>query len=435
MSVSIRRLSRCGEGIILPGMLTPPQTSAVAAFGSELDSGRAAKRSLIVVGLNHALHDGYTDMIYVLLPVWQAEFGLGYIALAVLRSLYVGALAGLQMPATALARRFGVRAVLTLGTVLGAGGYGLAGASGGLVGLCIALVLSGAGSSTQHPLASAVIARAYGTAARGPLGTYNFTGDLGKAALPPLVGFLLVHADWRPVLWLMAGGGFAVALVVVLLLPREPVGQADRPVRAVAAAGGDHHGGRTGFGLLVAIGMLDNAARPAFLIYLPFLLQAKGAGLSLVGVAFALVAVGGALGKAAFGRIGERIGVTRCVIATEIGTGGAILAVVALPLTPALVVLPLLGLMLNGTSSVLYGTVPDLAPGGQVERAFAVFYTCTLGGSALATPLLYGPLGDAVGPHWASMAAAATALGVVPLMLALAPRLGFQNPTPERPPT
>jgi MFS family permease len=429
-------LWRRGEAIIFPGMRSPSQTSQVAAFDPEAGSvraARAAKRSLVVVGLNHALHDGYTDMIYVLLPVWQAEFGLGYIALAVLRSLYVGALAGLQMPATALARRLGVRAVLTLGTVLGAGGYGLAGASGGLIGLCIALVLSGAGSSTQHPLASAVIARAYGTAARGPLGTYNFTGDLGKAALPPLVGFLLVRADWRPVLWLMAGGGVAVALIVALLLPRAPTAHAQRPAKAVNPAGEGHHGGRTGFGLLVAIGMLDNAARPAFLIYLPFLLQAKGAGLSLVGVAFALVAVGGALGKAVFGRLGERIGVTRCVIATEIGTAVAILAVVALPLTPALVVLPLLGLMLNGTSSVLYGTVPDLAPGGQVERAFAVFYTCTLGGSALATPLLYGPLGDAVGPHWASMAAAATAVGVVPLMLALAPRLPGHLLTATRP--
>ncbi len=83
--------------------------------------------------------------------------------------------------------------------------------------------------------------------------------------------------------------------------------------------------------------------------------------------------------------------------------------------------------MLNGTSSVLYGTVPELAPNGHVERAFAVFYTCTLGGSALATPLLYGPLGDAVGPHWASLAAAATALAVVPLMLALSHRLHGQT--------
>jgi MFS family permease len=417
-------------------MLSRPQTSPSVPLGSptgSVQAAREAKRSLLVVGLNHALHDGYTDMIYVLLPVWQAEFGLGYIALAVVRSLYVGALAGLQMPATALARRFGVRAVLTLGTLLGAGGYGLAGASGGLVGLCIALALSGAGSSTQHPLASAVIARAYGSAARGPLGTYNFTGDLGKAALPPLVGFLLARADWRPVLWLVAGGGFLVALAVALLLPREPAPRTNRPAKVLAASGpGVHPTGRTGFGLLVAIGMLDNAARPAFLIYLPFLLQAKGAGLSLVGVAFALVAVGGALGKAAFGRLGERIGVTRCVIATEVGTAAAILAVVALPRAPGLAVLPLLGLMLNGTSSVLYGTVPELAPNGHVERAFAVFYTCTLGGSALATPLLYGPLGDAVGPHWASMAAAATALGVVPLMLALSPRLPGHSPKATR---
>ncbi len=397
------------------GPLDPPAIPRAAAG--------EARRSLAVVGLNHALHDGYTDMIFVLLPVWQAEFGLGYIALAVLRSLYVGALAGLQMPATALARRFGARAVLTLGTLLGAGGYGLAGASGGLTGLCIALALSGAGSSTQHPLASAVIARAYGSAARGPLGTYNFTGDLGKATLPPLVGFLLARADWRPVLWLMAGGGVAVALAVAFLLPRAPAPPTRR--RAVAGAGGtEHPTGRTGFGLLVAIGMLDNAARPAFLIYLPFLLQGKGAGLSLVGIAFALVAIGGALGKAAFGRLGERIGVTRCVIATEVGTAAAILAVVALPLTPALAVLPLLGLMLNGTSSVLYGTVPDLAPHGQIERAFAVFYTYTLGGSALATPLLYGPLGDVVGPGGAAVAAAVTALAVVPLILALSPRLG-----------
>ena len=110
------------------------------------------------------------------------------------------------------------------------------------------------------------------------------------------------------------------------------------------------------------------------------------------------------------------------MILTEAGTAVAILAVISAA-RARLVLLPLLGLMLNGTSSVLYGTVPELAPGGRVERAFAVFYTWTLGGSALAAPLLYGRLGDAAGPRWAAVAAAATALAVVPLMLVLAPRL------------
>jgi MFS family permease len=160
----------------------------------------------------------------------------------------------------------------------------------------------------------------------------------------------------------------------------------------------------------------------AFLLFLPFLLQAKGASLTVVGLALSLVFIGGALGKAACGWLGARFGLLATVIATECGTAAAIGAVLALPLVPSLIVLPLLGVMLNGTSSVLYGTVPELVASKRIERAFALFYTGTLGSSALA-PLLYGRLGDMAGPVWAAGAAALTALAVVPLMLALAPRL------------
>ena len=30
------------------------------------------------------LHDGYTDQLYALLPIWQTEFGLSYAGLALL---------------------------------------------------------------------------------------------------------------------------------------------------------------------------------------------------------------------------------------------------------------------------------------------------------------------------------------------------------------
>ena len=36
------------------------------------------RRAIGVACGAHALHDGYTDLIYVMLPIWQAEFGLGY---------------------------------------------------------------------------------------------------------------------------------------------------------------------------------------------------------------------------------------------------------------------------------------------------------------------------------------------------------------------
>src|SRR5215475_12267506 len=45
----------------------------------------------------HALHDGYTDLIYVMLPIWHNEFGLGYAELGLLRGLFSGTMASFQI--------------------------------------------------------------------------------------------------------------------------------------------------------------------------------------------------------------------------------------------------------------------------------------------------------------------------------------------------
>ncbi len=366
----------------------------------------------------HALHDGYTDMIYVLLPIWQADFGLSYGALAMLRGLYAGAMATLQLPAGRLAQRLGTRATLALGTLLAAIGYAAAGASGGLVGLCAALAVSGSGSATQHPLASGAVSRVYGRNARGPLSIYNFSGDLGKAALPAAVSLLVTQMPWRHVLWVASGVGCAVAVAIALFLPSIP-----RAVPAKAeASGAAGAAADTGFRLLFAIGVLDTAVRMGLLTFLPFLMKAKGASSPVLGLALALVFIGGAAGKFVCGWFGERLGVTGTVVATEGGTAALIVAVMLCPLTPALILLPILGMMLNGTSSVLYGTVPELAPPDGTERAFALFYTGTIGSGAIA-PVLYGFLGDAVGVHGATIATALTAVAILPLVLALRPHL------------
>jgi MFS family permease len=159
-----------------------------------------------------------------------------------------------------------------------------------------------------------------------------------------------------------------------------------------------------------------------FLIFLPFLLKAKGASLPDIGFALSLVFIGGAAGKFACGWLGQHFGVLWTVLATEGGTALAIAAVLISPLLPALCTLPLLGVMLNGTSSVLYGTVPELAPADRTERAFALFYTGTIGSGAIA-PVLFGILGDAAGIDWATVATSVAATLTIPLALLLAPRL------------
>jgi FSR family fosmidomycin resistance protein-like MFS transporter len=97
-----------------------------------------------------------------------------------------------------------------------------------------------------------------------------------------------------------------------------------------------------------------------------------------------------------------------------------IVATLFTPLAAMLVILPLLGIVLNGTSSVLYGTVPELAPGGDTGRAFAMFYTCVIGAGGLA-PIAYGAVADHSNQTTGILAAAATAIVIIPLVLLLRP--------------
>lgn len=81
------------------------------------------RRSLVGACLVHALHDGYTDLLYVLLPVWQAEFGLSYAGVAAMRSLYYGTMGGLQVPADRLVARWPIRTALASSTLVAAAGF------------------------------------------------------------------------------------------------------------------------------------------------------------------------------------------------------------------------------------------------------------------------------------------------------------------------
>ncbi|UKJ73355.1 MFS transporter [Azospirillum brasilense] len=383
--------------------------------------GNQRKRSLVGACLAHALHDGYTDALYVFLPVWQAQFSLSYAALAVVRALYSGTMGGLQIPADRVLRSLSPRAALILSTILASTGLLIMALPFGFVGLCVGLVVAGIGSSIQHPCGSMLITASYGSASRHPLGIYNFSGDLGKAALPALGAVLLPIFAWQSVLGLMAVLGIVLSVALVPLTPASPL---PRTAKTGAASGQ----GRGGFGILTAIGALDTATRMGYLLFLPFLIHGQGGDSATVGIALALLFIGGAFGKATCSRLGERLGVVGSVMVTEAATALLITATLFTPLTPTLILLPLLGIVLNGTSSVLYGTVPELSD-GDTGRAFAVFYTSVIGSGGVA-PILYGAIADHSTQTIGVMASAATAALIVPLVLTLRPHLSSSTAGP-----
>jgi MFS transporter, FSR family, fosmidomycin resistance protein len=381
-------------------------------------------RVLALACLAHTLHDGYSSMIYLLLPAWQAEFALSLTQVGLLKTLYSAAMTAGQVPAGRWGERWGEKLPLVAGTLLTAAAVlALHWASGPLA-LGVLLVAGGLGSSVQHPLSSTLIARAYsGPALRTTLGTYNFAGDLGKAAIPGLLTVLIASFGWRSGTEMIGALGLATAVVLLLAVNPNPA----RSHVAEQTAGSrrpplSESLRRRGFAALSVIGTLDSATRTGLLTLLPFVLIRKGADAGAVGSALTLVFIGGAAGKFACGALAARVGILRTVVATKISAAVAILLAAILPLPFDLILMPALGVALNGTSSVLYGTVPEFAAAGRQARAFGFFYTVTIGADAVA-PTFYGFAGDAVGLTGSLFLVAVVSLVALPLLIVLRPAL------------
>ena len=171
-------------------------------------------------------------------------------------------------------------------------------------------------------------------------------------------------------------------------------------------------------GVLLSIGVLDTATRMGYLLFLPFLIHTRGGSSATLGLGLAGLFVGGAFCKASCGWLGQRAGVVWSVVATEIATARWDHSHMHNADRGHADRLPLLGIVLNGTSSVLYGTVPELAPKGNTGRAFALFYTGAIGGGGLA-PIAYGAIADHSSQLIGILSAASTAVAVVPLVLSL----------------
>lgn len=369
------------------------------------------RRSLIAASTAHAVHDGLTDLIYVLLPIWQAQFAISYAMIGLLRASYSGVMASFQLLASRLARRWGRERLLIGGTALAGVAYLIAGQAGGLATLLVALMLGGLGASTQHPLASSLVTDSHeaGGGVKEALAQYNFAGDIGKTLIPGAVGLLLVVVSWQTSVTMIGVLGLAAALLLWWLIPAAPPAHVEHAAKTVTGKGSV-----AGLRALLATGTLDSTVRMGFLTFLPFLLKSKGAGTAGIGLALSLLFVGGAFGKLFCGYLGARIGMMKTVWVTESMTSALVALAVWLPLAGVMAMLPLLGLALNGTSSVLYGAVPELAAPGKREQAFAWFYTGTIGAGALS-PVVFGWLGDVMGVSVALLALAVIVLLTLPL--------------------
>jgi len=97
-----------------------------------------------------------------------------------------------------------------------------------------------------------------------------------------------------------------------------------------------------------------------------------------------------------------------------------------LPDIAAYLLLPLIGVAVNGTSSVLYATIGDLVDPERLPRVFGLFYTIN-SVCGLIVPLAFGVLGDALGVTTSITLIGILAFLTLPLCLMLRPALRTAN--------
>jgi len=387
----------------------------------------ARQRTLAACCTAHVVQDGLLATLYVLLPVLAQAFGLSYAQVGVIRATNNTAMAMLEIPSGVLSERLGERTLLTFGLICAGLGYLALTTATGFASVIVCLFVVGVGGAFQHALSSSLISTAYtGTGRRSALGVYNSAGDAGKLAFTGVFSLAMgLGVAWQGVI-----GGYALiallaaAGVLHTLLRLGAGAHPLRDVHARQAAGTSGWGirDRGGFAALAVIVFLDITVQSSFLTFLAFLMLDKQVPTSLAGAAVVLTLAGGMFGKFGCGFLAERYGVIRSLVVVECLTAVGIVAILLSPTLLAYALLPLLGVVLQGSSSITYATVSDLMRGDRHTRGFATIYAISSMASIVG-PIGFGIIGDRLGLTAAMLGMAIVVLLPLPLSLLLRPAL------------
>ena len=394
-------------------------------------SGGTGKRrnTLIFASITHIWSDLFFVIIVPLLPLIQSDpdLLLSYTEAGLFKSVYAASSVVLQIPAGYLATKFGEFWLLIFGNVwVGIGLIGMALTSGYFLLLLLALV-AGFGGGTQHPLATSLVSKVYDSNGRSTaVGFVNFAGDIGKLLAPLLSLLCVARFGWRGTLRIVGLFGLVNMVVLATIRPWIKIGGDVRNEFQDVNIDKREKTDLASFGTIGSIGFIDSGIRSAALAFLPFILKDKGLVDNQIFIMLTFLLAGGALGKFLCGWLDDRYGSMFLIWATKFIT--AVLLVYTL-FVPSALLIPLmfvLGIGLNGTSSVLYSLVSLFIPSKNRSVGYGYYYTITESGGTLA-PILFGIVADIFNIRKTIMLMGLSTLVILPASLILKTKIDIQE--------
>ena len=172
------------------------------------------------------------------------------------------------------------------------------------------------------------------------------------------------------------------------------------------------------FSLLALLIYLDSMLQAIFLTFLAFVLIERGSSEAMAAMGVTIALTGGMTGKFVCGHLAARYGDRLVFALMQIVTALGLLALVTLPLTALLWLLPLIGLVVQGSSTMTYGAVADLLHPQRQARGYSLIYSLS-GLSGVTGPFLFGAIADARGLSLAVVGLVALALLTLPMCFVL----------------
>lgn len=369
----------------------------------------------------HMVQDGLSALQYVMLPLLAQSLGLSYTQIGILRAANTAAMSALEVPAGILAERFGERRLLIVGLAGAALGYIGVAMSVEFVLIASCFTLAGAGAAFQHSLASSLLVRHFaGPDRRRALGWYNASGDAGKLIWTGLFTLLTgVGLGWH-------AAATGLALVALLLAPAvhrwlADIDQSTLDTDSVAIGNVDPgwgilHRGR--FSMLCLVVYLDSVLQGVFLTFLGFILIDRGHSPALAAVAVTLALAGGMTGKFVCGYCAARFGDRPVFAMMQVLSAAGVAALLLLPAGMLLWLLPFIGLVVQGSTTITYGAAADLLHPDRQARGYSLVYSLS-GLSGVTGPFAFGYLADRYGLSLAIASLVIVTLITVPMCVIL----------------
>ncbi|MBI3453240.1 MAG: MFS transporter [Rhodospirillales bacterium] len=365
----------------------------------------ALRRDTTIIGLvssAHFLSHLYQLALPPLFPLLRDEFDVSYTELGAVMTAFYLASGICQVFAGAVVDRLGPHRILLAGLALLAGTITLAAFVPSYIFFLPLAVIAGIGNSVFHPADLAILGAKVGKPRLGrAYSMHAFSGTMGYAAAPLLIGGLAVIWDWRVALAAVGMTGLAAALVLAIFRRTLDVEPHAAPTPGPA-------------GPPVAIGFRNVLAMPAVILAFGYfaLTAMAGAGvqtfsvtavIEIYDVALTLATgvltgylVGSASGILLGGLIADRTAHHERVAGAGMGVAALFMLLIAsaqLPFPLVIVAIALAGLFAGMAAPSRDMLVRAAATPGAAGRTFGVVYSGFDVGSSIA-PLVFGWLVD-----------------------------------------